>query len=318
MRIQDGIKQLGYKDISLMPQKCIVKSRKVCKTHVTLGDNTFDMPVYPANMKSVVDEDTCHFFARNGWFYTMHRFGIDVTDFIRTMDIKNLFTSISIGINQDSYDVLTKIYQEPLTVDYMTIDVANAWSDKTSFMVKFIKEHFPETFLIVGNVATCNAVCDLEKWGADAIKVGIAGGSVCITKNKTGVSRPMVSCLRECCNTANVPIIADGGIVEHGDIAKALACGATMVMAGSLFAGYDQSAGSLIEINDTEYKEYYGSASKHNKEEIKNIEGKKTLIKYRGDMKRLLTELKEDLQSSISYTGGISLRDLKGIECFEI
>ena len=143
--------------------------------------------------------------------------------------------------------------------------------------------------------------------------------SVCITKNKTGIHRPMVSTILDCVSARKkVPIIADGGIVEHGDIAKALACGASMVMAGSLFAGYDQSAGNLIEINDTEYKEYYGSASKHNKSEVKNIEGKKTLIKYRGDMNRLLTELKEDLQSSISYVGGSNLDVFKTVEYFKV
>ena len=77
------------------------------------------------------------------------------------------------------------------------------------------------------------------------------------------------------------------GIIVHNS---------TMVMAGSLFAGYEQSSGNIIEIDDTEYKEYYGSASKHNKEELKNIEGKKILIKYKGDMSRLLKELKEDLK----------------------
>jgi GMP reductase len=264
----------------------------------------FEMPVYPANMKSVVNRSTCMFFAKNNWFYTMHRFDIDVMEFIYAMNAEGLFTSISVGVNQDSYDELNKIYQEPLTVDYITIDVANAWSDKTKNMAKFIKKHFPETFLIIGNVATSEAIDDLEEWGADAIKVGIAGGSVCITKNKTGVSRPMASTVSDCSSVAKVPIIADGGIVEHGDVAKAIACGATMVMAGSLFAGYDQSAGNIIEIDDRMYKEYYGSASKYNKNEYKNVEGKKVLIQYKGDMSKLLIELKEDLQSSISYIGG--------------
>jgi len=307
-------RQLGYQNLFLKPKKCIVDSRKECDTTVKLGNGIFEMPIYPSNMKSVVDINTCKFFAKNGWFYTMHRFGVDIFDFIEEMNKEKLFTSISVGINQDSYEGLERIYQEPLTVDYITIDVANAWSEKTHKMIDFIKNKFPETFLIVGNVATSEAVKDLEKWGADAIKTGISCGKVCITRNKTGVSREMVSTLLDCCGVSKVLIIADGGIVEHGDVAKAIACGATMIMAGSLFAGYDQSAGSIIEIEDTWYKEYYGSASKHNKDEAKNIEGKKILIKYRGDMIRLLTELKEDLQSSISYVGGRTLSDLKKAE----
>lgn len=303
-------KQIGYQDIFLKPEKCIVDSRKECSTKVLFGGREFDMPIYPSNMKSVVNTETCKFFARNNLFYTMHRFGVNILDFIIEMNKENLFTSISVGINDDSYNILEKIYQELLSVDYITIDVANAWSEKTHKMMDFIKEKFPKTFLIVGNVATKEAVQEIERWGASCTKCGIAGGSVCITKNKTGVHRGMVSTILDCFEISELPIIADGGIVEHGDIAKAISCGATMVMAGSLFSGYDQSAGNIIEIEDTMYKEYYGSASKHNKDEIKNIEGKKTLIKYRGDMNRLLKELQEDLQSSISYVGGKFLNDL--------
>jgi GMP reductase len=142
---------------------------------------------------------------------------------------------------------------------------------------------------------------------------------VCITKNKTGFHRPMVSTVLDCASYTlenNIPLIADGGIREHGDIAKAIACGASMVMAGSLFAGYEESAGNIIEITldgislPRMYKEYYGSASQYNKGEVKNVEGKKILIDYHGSMDRLLSELKEDLQSAISYVGGTKLNDL--------
>lgn len=303
-------RQLNYSDVFLKPHKCIVDSRKDCDTSVTLGNRTFDMPVYPANMKSVVNIDTCKFFAKNNWFYTMHRFDINVLDFIEEMQKENLFTSISIGINKDSYELLNQIYQAPYTVDYITIDVANAWSEKTYQMIRYIKNKLPESFLIVGNVATPGAIIELERWGADACKIGIACGAACITKLKTGVMRPMISTIQDCSSAALKPIIADGGITEHGDIAKAIAFGAHMVMAGSLFAGYDQSAGNIIEINDRIYKEYYGSASQYNKGKYKNVEGKKILIQYKGDMSKLLIELKEDLQSSISYVGGDKLNDL--------
>lgn len=320
------MKELHYSDVSLKPKKCIVDSRQNCDTTIAFGPRTFDMPIYPANMKSVVNKESCYFFAKNKMFYTMHRFDVDLIDFLYSVKALGYFSSVSVGVNDDSYKELEKVYQELLTMDYITIDVANAWSEKTHTMMTFIKEKFPESFLIVGNVATSEAVEELQEWGADAIKVGIAGGSVCITKNKTGVSRAMISCVRDCCDVAEVPIIADGGIVEHGDIAKAIACGATMVMAGSLFAGYNQSAGRTIEIEDwkkghaeyTRYKEYYGSASKHNKNEYKNVEGKKILIPHRGDMNILLTELKEDLQSSISYVGGNKLDDLVFTELYSV
>jgi GMP reductase len=255
----------------------------------------------------------------------MHRFDVDIFDFICEMQKENLYTSISVGINEDSYETLKVIYNEPLTVDYITIDVANAWSDKTHKMVDYINKNFPESFLIVGNVATGEAVEDIEKWGVGAIKVGLCAGMSCITKNKTGVSRAMVSSILDCVYARKeCLIIADGGIREHGDIAKSICCGSDCVMAGSLFAGYDQSSGNIIEINETSigksgmYKEYFGSASKYNKNECKNIEGKKILVQYKGDMTRFLEELKEDLQSSISYVGGRSLKDLQGSEYYLI
>ena len=314
-------RELDYSDISLKPKRCIVESRSDCDTSVSFGNRKFDMPIYASNMKSVVDVETCKFFAQNNWFYTMHRFGISNIDFILEMNKEDLFRSISVGINEDSYNELNRIYQECLFIDYITIDVANAWSDKTKAMVKFIKKKFPDTFLIVGNIATAEALRDIQEWNIDAAKIGIAAGKVCITKNKTGIHRKIVSTIENCCAVAKIPLIADGGIKEHGDVAKALCCGATMIMAGSLFGGYDQSAGNIIEIGDRSYKEYYGSASKYNKDEYKNIEGKKILIDYKGNMTKLLKELKEDLQSSISYLGEKQLEfegqnTLKDKECY--
>ncbi|MFA5599317.1 MAG: GMP reductase [Phenylobacterium sp.] len=310
------MKALSYADINLLPNKCIVDSRKECDTSVQFGPMKFDMPVYASNMKSVVNEDTCIFFAKNNWFYTMHRFGVDPVAFCSIMQDLSLYISISAGVNEDSYEQLLSLKRNGFCPDYITIDVANAWSDKTRRMAEYIKENFPRTFLIVGNIATGCAAADMERWGTiDAIKVGQAAGSVCITRHKTGFSRPMVTTILDCVSRLdNTPIIADGGICEHGDIAKAISLGAKMVMAGSLFAGYDQSAGQVIEIEDKMYKEYYGSASKYNKDSQTNIEGKKILIPYKGDMFRLIRELKEDLQSSISYAGGKKLDDLQFVQ----
>ena len=272
------------------------------------------MPIYASNMKSVVDEATCEYFARQGWFYTLHRFDVDAVRFVAAMQKKGLFASISAGVNEDTITQLGELKAAGLTPDYVTMDVANAWCTKAERMIKTIKDLFPDTFLIGGNVATAEAAGDLERWGCDAIKAGIAGGRVCITKNKTGFHRPMVSTTLDCAAAVGVPVIADGGIVEHGDIAKAIACGAKMVMAGSLFAGYDESAGQIVEINGKHYKEYFGSASQYNKGAYVNVEGKKILVEYKGSMNKLLVELMEDLQSSISYAGGRDLRALQDVE----
>lgn len=306
--------ELNYADIYLVPRKTVVDSRKECDTSIAFGPRRFDMPVYPSNMKSVVDADTCEFFARRGWFYTMHRFNVDMVQFVADMQDKGLFASISVGVNQDAVEQLQALKAAGLVPEYITMDIANAWCVKAERMVGTIRDLFPGSFLIGGNIATAEAARDLEAWGCDAIKAGIAGGRVCITKNKTGFHRPMVSTTLDCAAAVKVPVIADGGVVEHGDIAKALACGATMVMAGSLFAGYDESAGNIVEIGGKHYKEYFGSASQYNKGAYVNVEGKKILVEYKGSMGKLLTELQEDLQSSISYAGGRDLTALRQVE----
>jgi GMP reductase len=301
---------LNYSDVFLIPNKTIVGSRKECDTSVTLGKYKFDMPIIPANMKSVVNQDTCEFLSSQNYFYIMHRFEVDPVVFTRSMQEKGYIASISIGVNEDTYSDLKRLRESGLCPEYMTLDIANAWCPKAEKMVKFVKDKFPQTFLIVGNVATNEAVIEIESWGADATKAGIAGGKVCITKNKTGFHVPMITTVLDCVAAAQKPVIADGGIQEHGDLAKALACGATMTMAGSLFAGFDESAGNVVEIDGRHYKEYFGSASQFNKGEYKNVEGKKILVEYKGSMKKLLIELKEDLQSSISYAGGKDLSAL--------
>ena len=315
-------REYNYQDVYLRPRHTVVNSRKECDTSVILGKHKFVMPVYASNMKSVVNEETCEFLAQKGWFYTMHRFNVDQVAFVRRMQEQGLIASISIGVNDDTILQLKQLQVEGLTPEFMTLDIANAWCPKAEKMIKYVKDHF-NSFLIVGNIAGQDAAREIHAWGADALKAGIAGGKVCITKNKTGFHRPMVSTVLDCATytrAAGVPLIADGGIVEHGDVAKAFACGATMVMAGSLFAGYDQSAGNIIEVTldgrslPRAYKEYYGSASQYNKGEYKNVEGKKILIDYRGNMERLLVELQEDLQSSISYVGGTKVEDLINAE----
>jgi GMP reductase len=319
-------REYNYQDVYLRPRKTVVNSRKECATTVQLGQHKFVMPVYPSNMKSVISAETCMFLAKRGWFYTMHRFNVDQVEFVSQMQAQGLIASISIGVNDDTIAQLKQLQVAGLTPEYMTLDIANAWCPKAERMIKYVKDHFA-TFLIVGNIASADAAREIHAWGADAVKAGIAGGRVCITKNKTGFHRPMVSTVLDCASytrAANLPLIADGGVVEHGDIAKALACGANLVMAGSLFAGYDQSAGNIIEVTidghalPRSYKEYYGSASQYNKGEYKNVEGKKILIDYRGNMERLLVELQEDLQSSISYVGGTTVDDLINAEIISI
>ena len=306
-----------YEDIQLIPAKCVVKSRKECDTSVKLGNFTFKMPVVPSNMQTVIDEKLAILLAENNYFYIMHRFAPETrAAFVKDMQQRGLYASISIGVKRAEYDFLAELLAANLQPEFITIDIAHGHSDSVINMIKYLKQNFPETFVIAGNVATPEAVRDLENAGADALKVGIGPGKVCITKLKTGFGTGgwQLSALNWCRKAANKPIIADGGIRQHGDIAKSIRFGATMVMIGSLFSGHQESPGEIIERDGKLYKPYYGSASEFQKGVHENVEGKRIYLPLKGSIMDTLAEMQQDLQSSISYAGGRTVNALKLVD----
>ena len=304
-----------YDNILLLPRKCRVQSRSECDTSVTLGQHSFRLPVVPANMKTVVNESICEWLANNGYFYVMHRFDLDNVQFVKDCKAKNMFASISLGVKQSDYDTVAQLLALGLVPDFITIDIAHGHSDNVHRMIENLKEKMPSAFVIAGNVGTPEAIIDLENWGADATKVGIGPGKVCITKLKTGFGTGgwQLSALKWCARVATKPIIADGGIREHGDIAKSIRFGASMVMIGSMLAGHEESPGQTVEVDGKLYKEYYGSASDFNKGEYKHVEGKRILEPIKGQLQDTMREMQEDLQSSISYAGGTKLLDIRKV-----
>ncbi len=304
-----------YDNILLLPRKCRVGSRSECDTSVELGGRRFRLPVMPANMKTVVDETICLWLAQHGYFYVMHRFDLDNVAFVRRMLQSGAFASISLGVKAADVATVKALAAEGLSPEYITIDIAHGHADSVRDMIGVIKQHLPASFVIAGNVGTPEAVIDLENWGADATKVGIGPGKVCITRMKTGFGTGgwQLSALKWCARVATKPIIADGGIREHGDIAKSIRFGATMVMIGSLLAGHEESPGQTVEVDGRRYKEYYGSASDFNKGEYRHVEGKRILEPIKGHLANTLTEMEQDLQSSISYAGGVKLLDIRKV-----
>ncbi len=304
-----------YDNILLLPRKCRVESRSECDPSIEFGGRRFKLPVVPANMKTVLDESISEWLAANGYFYVMHRFDLDNVAYAKRMRDKGLFVSLSSGVKPADYAVIDRLAADGVGADYITIDIAHGHAESVRLMIEHIKKKLPQAFVIAGNVATPEAVIDLENWGADATKVGVGPGKVCITKLKTGFGTGgwQLSALKWCARVATKPIIADGGIRHHGDIAKSVRFGATMVMIGSLFAGHEESPGQTVEVNGELFKEYYGSASDFNKGEYKHVEGKRILEPIKGRLADTLREMQEDVQSSISYSGGTQLSDLKKV-----
>jgi GMP reductase len=304
-----------YDNVLLLPRKCRVESRSECDAGIELGGRKFRIPVVPANMKTVVDEATCIWLAKNGYFYVMHRFDFDNVQFVKDMASKGLYASISLGVKKPDYDTVDQLVAAGLCPDYITIDIAHGHADSVKHMIACLKQKLPKAFVIAGNIATPEAIIDLENWGADATKIGIGPGKVCITKSKTGFGTGgwQLSALKWCARVATKPIIADGGIREHGDIAKSIRFGATMVMIGSMLAGHEESPGKTVEVDGKLFKEYYGSASDFNKGEYKHVEGKRILEPIKGKLADTLIEMEQDVQSSISYSGGKKLLDVRKV-----
>jgi len=304
-----------YDHVLLLPRKCRVESRSECDTAAELGGRSFKLPVVPANMKTVVDEPIAEWLAANGYFYVMHRFDFDTVAFATRMRGLGLFVSISSGVKLEDHAVIDRLADCGVGADYVTIDIAHGHAGSVRKAIEHIKTRLPNTFVIAGNVGTPEAVIDLETWGADATKVGIGPGKVCITRLKTGFGTGgwQLSALKWCARVATKPIIADGGIRNHGDIAKSVRFGAAMVMIGSLFAGHEESPGRTVEVDGKLFKEYYGSASDFNKGEYKHVEGKRILEPIKGRLADTLREMREDMQSSISYAGGTQLSDIRKV-----
>lgn len=307
----------NFEDVMLLPDKCVLKSRKDADTSSQLGKHTFKIPLMPANMPSIIDENIAIELARDGYFYVMHRFHIDLVEFTRKMKEQHLIASISIGVKEESKEVINKLKAENLVPEYITIDVAHGHSESMREMIEHIRKVFgDETFIIAGNVATPEAVTDLEEWGADATKVGIGPGYVCSTSIRTGFGTRnwQLMAVKNCADVANKVVIADGGLRSSGDIVKCIHFGADWVMSGYFFAGCVQSPTETEDKDGVTLKTYYGNASSRNMRSNSRIEGFSTKVPLQGTVAERLQEIQEDLQSAISYAGGTKMHDVRDVE----
>lgn len=213
--------------------------------------------------------------------------------------------------------------------DCIVVDIAHGDSHLEIEMIKRIRKSFPEAQIIGGNVATAEGTKRLIEAGADAVKVGVGPGSICITRIVAGSGVPQLTAVIECVEAARpygIPIIADGGIRQPGDLAKAIAAGASTAMIGSLLAGTDESPGLMMTRKGHRYKASRGMASRganieRNQREGNDLtqeevdeyvaEGVEAAVPYRGKAREVLTQLVGGLQSSMSYSGVTSLKEFQ-------
>ena len=199
----------------------------------------------------------------------------------------------------------------------LCVDVAHGHHISVREALKNLKKKFgQDVILIAGNVATAKAFEDLSRWGADAIRVGIGGGSICSTRIQTGHGVPTLQSIIDCVESSGeAKIIADGGIRNSGDIVKAIAAGADLVMLGSLLAGTDESPGQVFSSAEgKKYKVYRVMASVEAqvdwRGEARSLEGVSTTIPYKGSVKKILKDLEQNIRSGMSYTGAEDLSEL--------
>ena len=200
------------------------------------------------------------------------------------------------------------------------IDVAHGHHNNVGEAIEEIKSKISNVEVIAGNIATSDGARFLCGKGADAIRVGIGNGSLCETRIRTGVGLPQVSVLLDVhsvCDNYNVPIIADGGIRNVGDVAKGIGCGADSIMVGSLLSGTKESPGSIEKQgewpNEKLFKKYRGSASRDSKGSDKNVEGNHKVIPYKGKVNRILSDISDGIRSSCSYVGANNLEEYRSL-----
>lgn len=331
---------LTYDDIQLIPRYSEVKSRSNISLN-TLVSRRYGLlqPFVAAPMDTVCEEEMAYKLFLNGGVGSIHRFMSIEEQSKQVFNLKNKiynnnneyivkiwktqlnsfnleFVNIpimaAIGVLDDDIERAISLVNSGANI--LIIDVAHGHHLNVITMIKKLKKSLPNYVdIIAGNIATHNAAIDLQNAGADGLRVGIGGGSLCSTRIKTGFGVPNVTALENVISTAKVPVMADGGIRTSGDIAKALAIGASSVMLGSLLAGTDESPGKIIETKNGLMKRYRGSASLETKlahgKDSRNVEGESTMISYKGGVKYILNDLSDGVKSALSYAGANNLAE---------
>jgi IMP dehydrogenase len=316
------LQALTYDDIQLSPSYSEIESRQNIDLTTKLTTNySIRVPLIASPMDTVCDSEMAIAMAELGGIGCIHRFlsipqqtdeVLYTSKTVKNRDNYTPYVMAAIGANGDYLERAQELVNAGANV--ILIDVAHGHHKFVKDALSNLKKNLPSHVdIIAGNIATPEAATDLTTWGADGLRVGIGGGSLCTTRIKTGFGVPNVTSIMDCRTNSSLPIIACGGIRSSGDIAKALAVGASSVILGSILAGTKEAPGQIIERQNGLYKRYRGAASLETKsihgQATRNVEGESTVVPFKGGVKFIVDGLLDGLRSALSYAGASTLSD---------
>lgn len=312
---------LGFEDVAISQQKNIVKSRlDVDITSEAIKGFKLKIPLISANMSTVSDVKFCIKMNAAGALGVLHRMmpDSDIINGIAQIYDTVGFAAGSVGVGEGQLDLAKNMIKSGCNI--VVIDIAHGYSDEVINLAKDIKNHSPETKVVIGNTTNIGLLEESYQF-VDAVKVGIAQGLVCQTKNTAGSTEKQFSAVlkfKELSRKLGVPVISDGGIREPADLCKAIGAGAGSVMAGSVFAACPESAAELKLIDGKYMKLYAGSASEYVQNKWRGglkfgtcAEGTIKYLEMGDNLSGVIEQYSGALRSGITYGGG---KDIKSFQ----
>jgi IMP dehydrogenase len=305
-----------FDDVLLVPAYNHHESRRLVDIQSCdqLGKLQLSLPLLSANMDTITESAMAHFMASKGGAGVIHRF-MSIERNVEEYKKSPAKTFVSIGCTEKELARAEAL--RDAGAEYFCLDVAHAHAKYVGHTLKRLREMLGQSCLMAGNVATYAGADYLSSCGADIIKVGIGGGSVCTTRIKTGFGVPMLSSIQECARVGR-SIVADGGIRTPGDVVKALAFGADFVMIGGMLAGTRPTPGAVHAAHDgKKYKLYRGMASKEAQDDFSNMSDWKTAegvaveVLYKEDEELTIADIIGGLRSGLTYGGASTIRELQ-------
>lgn len=300
----------SFDDVLLVPQYSDIESRSEVDISREISGHRYQLPIISSPMDTVTGGEMAAVLGELGGLAITHRYcSID-----EQCQMTPLNAAAAIGVSGDYMDRVAQLFESKVTA--FCLDVAHGHHNLVERALKNLRDTYGESITIIaGNVATPKGYKALSDWGADAVRVGIGGGSICSTRIQTGHGVPTFESILTCGYEDGAPIIADGGIKTAGDAVKAFAAGADFVMLGSMLAGTAESPGQILQANDGKHKVYRGMASVEAQTdwrgEARSLEGISTTIPYKGSVVNIISDLVQNIRSGLSYSGARNITQLQ-------